>query len=146
MATNVPIVAHGAKLYTKASATASAGAITSAIAKIGDGLAGPSISVEPIDVTNRDSTGDYYECLPGRKDAGSITLDLICDEDTITALKAYAEATALRAWKVLFKTSGASFHGAGMLTRLDLDYDKSSPINASVEIKLSGQPTFTETA
>lgn len=144
-------VAHEVLLYTSATASAAASAIVASalVAKVGDALGGPTITIDPIEVTNRDSPSDYREFKPGRKDSGSITFDLVCEQDEIALMAGYDNA--VRSWALQYPLGGSAvtkgtWHGNGMLTSLAMDHDAGSPINATAEIKCSGKWAFTKEA
>lgn len=47
-------------------------------------ISGPSMSLDPIDVTTHDSTSGFREFVAGLADGGEITFDLVYDPDSAT--------------------------------------------------------------
>ena len=119
------------------------------VAQVRD-ISGPSLNVDTVEVTNRDSSSQFKEYLAGNRDGGEVTFDLVYDPDATThsasasgGLVTLLSAGTLNNFRVTFADSTpATATFAGLVTQ----FTPTAPLNgaqtASVTIKVSGAITW----
>lgn len=72
-------------------------------------IKGPSMALNPIEVTTRDSTSKHKEYIAGLREAGEVTFDLVLDGDLAThsmtvagGLGTYLQAGTIGSYKLTF--------------------------------------------
>lgn len=117
------------------------------IAEVTD-IGGPSMSLDPIDVTSHDSTAAYREFIGGLLDAGEVTLTInyvptAGTHDATTGLIADMVARVVRNFKLVFPDSGTTtWTFAALITAFESAEPIDDKLSADVTLKLSGQPTL----
>lgn len=125
-------------------------------------ITGPSLSRTSVDVSNvaGDSavidgkTVGFKEFKPGMIDAGEISCDLVIDpdQDQIDGTATTGDHPILfqnETWTIewppqVATNTGATFACDGFLTQYDVNAPFDGELTASITIKLSGAPTFTD--
>jgi len=115
------------------------------IAQIRD-VRGPNIDVTDINISNADSPGDWMEYLPGMKDGGEITFDVVYKPATGTTIHGLVAQTG-NTWQVTLPdngtATGSTIRCGGYLKSLGNDVPYNDAITNSATIKVSGGVTFT---
>jgi predicted secreted protein len=111
-------------------------------------IGGPSLGLDPIEVTHHASTGGWEEFVGGILRSGEVTLDINYDpvegtHDASTGLIAEMVAKTVRNFQLVFPDAGSTTWTFGALVTA---FEPSAPVAdklaASVTLKLSGQPTL----
>jgi len=111
-------------------------------------LGGPSLKLDPLDVTNHGSTSGWREFIGGLLDAGEVTLELNYDpaegtHDATTGLIADMTARTVRNFQLVFPDSGSTLWSfAALVTGFEIGAPVDGKLTASATLKLSGQPTL----
>lgn len=117
------------------------------IAEVKD-ISGPSLSLNPVGVTNQSSTGGWAEFIGGLLDAGEVTFDINylpthATHNAATGLIRDLVNRTKRNFKLIFPNAGAT---TWAFTALVTAFSPSEPVadalTASVSLKISGQPTL----
>ena len=117
------------------------------IAEVTD-IGGPSMSLDPIDVTSHDSIAAFREFIGGLLDAGEVTLTInyvptAGTHDATTGLIADMVARVVRNFKLVFPDSGTTtWTFAALITAFESAEPIDDKLSADVTLKLSGQPTL----
>jgi predicted secreted protein len=123
--------------------TTLSGATTGSIGQIlSVGL--PDQSVDDLDVTTMASTNKWREFIPGLKDAGSMTLQLLYEKANYNTVQG-ALGAAPEEWTITLP-DGSTFVCSGYIKSSGGDSPHEDKITQSVTLKLSGEPTFTAAA
>ena len=144
--TTSAVFGYGAKLQISDMAET---ATFSDVAEI-EGLSGPSLSADEIDVTTHDTTDGYREFIQGLKDAGELSVEanFIPTEDTH---KESADASLLAAYnsgektdfKLVFPDANSTeWAFSAIVTGFEVDIPVDEKMTFSCTLKLSGKPTF----
>jgi predicted secreted protein len=113
-----------------------------AVAEI-NGITGPGMTRETIDVTSLDSTGGYREFIAGFRDAGTIVLNMNFTAAGFLAFKADFEADTPVDYKIVMPdTDDTTFSFSGLVTELPVEIPKDDKVTMNVTIKISGQVTM----
>jgi predicted secreted protein len=134
----------GTVLYKKS------GTNTTAVANV-QSISGPDQSIDVIDYTTMDSTNSWREKMPGLKDQGALSFDVNYDGSAAgnaNTLNADFGSTAF-SWGIRFNettvsTNCSTFECSGFISRLGFAIPFDNKVNQSVEITLTGVPTFTD--
>lgn len=111
-------------------------------------IGGPSLSLDPIEITNHSSTGGWKEFVGGLLDGGEVSFDINYDpvgatHDASTGLIADMVARTQRNFQLVFPDTGNT---TWSFTALVTAFEPSEPVDdklaASVTLKLTGQPTL----
>lgn len=109
-------------------------------------ITGPSISMEPIDITNHDSPDQFKEFVAGLSDGGEVSITGNLTTATLAA-KLLASPQSLATLSITIPAGGgtATFSGSALMTKFEPtgNYDGAAEFSAS--FKISGKPTFTVT-
>ena len=117
------------------------------VAEVTD-ISGPSMTLDPIDVTSHDSTAAYREFIGGLLDAGEVTLTInyvptAGTHDATTGLIADMVARVVRNFQLVFPDSGTTtWSFAALITAFEPAEPIDDKLAADVTLKLSGQPTL----
>ena len=123
-------------------------------------LDGPQKSRDSIDVTTHDSANFYTEKLPGLKDGGPVSFEIefsttfTAADPAVVGLDIAFEADALYEFAVKPPTGLVNGYEAavadkfchrftGFVTKIGPTYPVAGSIRQSIEITVSGKPTFT---
>jgi predicted secreted protein len=108
----------------------------------------PSISRSEIDVTTHDSPNGWMEYLPGLKDGGEVSFEIIFDpslgtHDAITGLLSDFDDDTIASWRIIFpNTANTTWIALGFLTGFEVDAPTDDALTASITIKVTGKPTL----
>lgn len=138
------VFAHGTLLK------AGNGAATEVFTTIAEvtNIGGPSLAMDPIDVTNMDSTNGWREFLGGLLDGGEValTINYIPANATHNASNGLIndmENRTLRNFQLIFSDSGSTtFSFTALVTGFEIESATDAQIVAEVTLKISGQPTL----
>jgi len=127
-------------MATHGHGTTLSGASTGSIGQIlSIGL--PDQKVDDLDVTTMASTNKWREFIPGLKDAGSMTLQLLYEKANYNKVQGALGSTP-EVWTITLP-DGSTFACTGYINANGGDSPHEDKITQSVTLKLSGQPTFT---
>ena len=108
-------------------------------------ITGPGLSLDPVDVTNQDSTDSYREFIAGLRDSGELSFDinyqpsLALHEGLLTSFNAGTKV----AWILLFPGGGTEkFTSQGFISGFDVSAPIDAQLTASVTVKLTGAMTM----
>ncbi len=102
-------------------------------------------SVEAIDITSMSSANMFRQFVPGLKDGGEVSVDVVYDEAQMDLVEAKWDADdepADEAWTVTFP-DGSVFGGNGFINGFSLDNPMDGPITATISMKVNGALEFT---
>lgn len=111
-------------------------------------IGGPSLSLDPIEITSHSSTGGWREFIGGLLDGGEVSLEINYDpvgatHDASTGLIYDMTNRTVRNFQLVFPDTGNT---TWSLSALVTAFEPSEPIDdklaASVTLKVSGQPTL----
>ena len=111
-------------------------------------IGGPTLSLDPIDVTSHDSTGGWRQFVGGLLDGGEVSLEINYDpvgatHDASTGLIADMVARTLRNFQLVFPDTGnTTWTFAALITAFEPSEPIDDKLSASVTLKVSGQPTL----
>lgn len=111
-------------------------------------VGGPSLGLDPIDVTHHASTGSWEEVVGGILRSGEVSLDINYDpagatHDASTGLIADMVAKTVRNFQLVFPDTGTTtWSFAALVTAFEPSAPHDDRLSASVTLKLSGQPTL----
>ena len=111
-------------------------------------IGGPTLSLDPIDVTSHDSTGGWRQFVGGLLDGGEVSLEINYDpvgatHDASTGLIADMVARTLRNFQLVFPDTGSTtWTFAALITAFEPSEPIDDKLAASVTLKVSGQPTL----
>jgi predicted secreted protein len=100
----------------------------------------PDQKRDDIDVTTMDSTDMWREFIPGLKDAGSLTMQLLFEKANYSKVQT-AFAGNPETWTIGIP-DGSTFSCSGYLNANGGEIPLDEKITQSVTLKLSGKPTF----
>lgn len=116
--------------------------VYAAVAEV-NGITGPNMSRDTIDVTSLDSTGGYREFIASFRDGGEVTLDMNFVLDGYDDFKADFESSTLHDYQIEFQDTGqTTFEFSGLVTSLSSSVPLDDKVTSSVTIKISGQITI----
>ncbi len=122
-----------------------------AVAQV-QGISGPTLSAEEIDVTTHDTTGEYREFLGGFKDGGEITFTVVFDPEAggHPTLLGFFDTRELLTWRIVFPTdtvdaNKANMEFSGFVRDFQVDAQVGEALTAEVTIRVSGQVTLNDT-
>jgi hypothetical protein len=112
------------------------------IAEVGD-IAGPSMSVTTIDMTNHSSPGARMEFIPSLIDSGTIGFPINfiptdATHDADTGIQKLMNDRAVGHFQMLFPDSSTVTFSA-MVTKFDIKAPVAGKLSADVELKISGE-------
>ena len=111
-------------------------------------IGGPSLSLDPIDVTNHSSTGGWKEFIGGLLDGGEVSFEINYDpvgatHDASTGLIADMSARTVRNFQLVFPDTGnTTWSFSALVTAFQPSEPIDNKLSASVTLKVSGQPTL----
>ena len=138
------VFAHGTLL--KAGDGAATEVFTT-VAEVTD-IGGPSLALDPVEVTNHDSTAGWREFIGGLLDGGEVTLTINyipanATHNATNGLIADMTARTKRNFQLVFPDSGTT---TWSFTALVTAFEPGEPIDAQltadVTLKITGQPTL----
>jgi len=112
------------------------------------GLGGPSISLDPLDVTNHSSVEGWKEFVGGLLDGGELTLEINFDpadgtHDSTTGLIKDMTDRTVRNFQLVFSdTANTTWTIPALVTGFEPAAPVDGKLSASVTLKVSGKPTF----
>lgn len=127
-------------MATHGHGTTLSGATTGSIAEILS-VSLPDQKVDDLDVTTMASTDKWREFIPGLKDAGAITLQLLYEKANYQKVQNALGATP-EVWTITLPDS-STFVCTGYINANGGDSPHEDKITQSVTLKISGAPTFT---
>lgn len=138
------VFAHGTLLK------AGNGAATEVFTTIAEvtSIGGPGLALDPIDVTNMDSTNGWREFIGGLLDGGevSITINYLPANATHNAANGLIndmENRTVRNFQLIFSDSGnTTFSFTALVTGFEPGAPVDGQLTADVTLKLTGQPTL----
>lgn len=99
-------------------------------------------SVDTIDVSSHDSTGQWREFVAGMKDGGELSMDINYDPSVHGAI--WSALGATRNHRITLTDSGAAVVAfSGIVTALQAQAPYDDKLSASVSIKVTGAVTIT---
>lgn len=108
-------------------------------------ISGPSVSRDSIETTHHTSSGGFREYIPGLKDAGEVSIDILWTNTDTTHAALYNQInggqTGNGQYKIVFSDS-AAFTFVGHVTGFEATAPIDDSLTASVTIKVSGKPTL----
>lgn len=120
------------------------------IAQVRD-ISGPSMSVDAVEVTARD-TSKWRAFTPGLRDGGEVTFDLIYDPDlashsatnSTTGLVHFLLNGTTKTYRLVMSQSGGDyFEFSGIVTAFTPESPLEDAMTASCTIKITGAVSFT---
>lgn len=114
------------------------------IAEVMD-LKGPNVSLDPIDVTNHDSTDGWKEFIGGLLDGGEATFSINYQPiaSTHDQLNTDLQARVLRNFLLVFTdASSTTWAFSALVTALGPSTPVDKQLTADVTLKISGKPTL----
>lgn len=122
------------------------GATYDTIAQVVD-IRGPGLSVDTIEVTSRSSTNGWKEYVSGLKDGGELTFDIRHDpaggtHDATTGLIKFLEDADTEQWQLTLADGTTDWVFDGIVTGFEPENPLNDSADASVTIKLTGEPTL----
>ena len=112
-------------------------------------IGGPNLSLDMIEVTHHESSGQYKEFVAGLLDAGEITLGLnhlpanATQSNAADGLVKLLDSRVKRNMKIIFPDSGTTtWTLAGFITALNPSDPVDGKAELSVTVKLTGKPTL----
>jgi len=109
------------------------------IAQVMD-VSGPSIAVDDVEITNNDSPSEYKEYVPGLKDGGEVSFDIIYEESQCSTL--YGLVGTKKDWRIT-KPDNSYIGFTGYIKGLGDETPMNDAVKNSITIKITGAPTFT---
>lgn len=111
-------------------------------------IGGPSLSLDPIDVTHHASEDGWKEAVGGLLDGGEISLEINYDpeagtHDASTGLIKDMEDRVVRNFQLVFSDSGnTTWTIPALVTGFEPGAPVDAKLSASVTLKVSGKPTL----
>jgi predicted secreted protein len=111
-------------------------------------IGGPSLALDPIEVTCHTSTGGWKEFIGGLLDGGEVSFDINYDpvgatHNASTGLIADMVARTVRNFQLVFPDTGSTtWSFAALVTAFEPSEPIDDKLAASVTLKLTGQPTL----
>lgn len=111
-------------------------------------ISGPSLALDPLDVTSHESPGAFREFVGGLLDGGevSFTINYVptgSTHDASTGLIADMIARTVRNFQVIFPDVGATqWSFAALITAFEPAEPVDDRLSAEVTLKVTGQPTL----
>lgn len=111
-------------------------------------ISGPSLSLEPIEITSHSSPGGWKEFIGGLLDAGEVTFDINYEpteatHNATTGLIADMVDRTLRNFQLVFPDTGnTTWSFMALVTGFEPSEPVEDKLTASVTLKLTGQPTL----
>ncbi len=111
-------------------------------------IGGPSLSLDPIDVTNHSSLDGWKEFVGGLLDGGEISLEINYDPVNAThnataGLIKDMEDRTVRNFQLVFSdTAGTTWTVPALVTGFEPGAPVDGKLSASVTLKVSGKPTL----
>jgi predicted secreted protein len=140
MATSNAIGAVGLKFYRKDPTSG----IYETLAEV-TSVSGPTKTRETIDVTNFDSDGGYREFVASFRDGGEVSLDMNFTNATYKKIDEDFDSDDKNQYRITFPdTSGSKLDFYGLVTGNEVSASVDDKVSASVTIKVSGQPVFSD--
>lgn len=105
-----------------------------------------SVSRDSIDVSHNESANRFREFIPGLRDGGEISFDILLDPDGTDLDTLYNDefnSNTVGNKKIDF-ADGSSFAFAGFCTKIDADAPTDDKMVLSVTYKVSGKPVLTQ--
>ena len=106
-------------------------------------ITGPSMAVDPIDVTSHDSADKYRQFVAGLKDAGEITVEgnlisAVQGNYLVANITSGAEEDVI----IAFGAGPATFTCKGFCTGFEPDAPHDDKLSFSASFKITGKPTL----
>ena len=106
-------------------------------------ITGPSMAVDPIDVTSHDSADKYRQFVAGLKDAGEITVEgnlisAVQGNYLVANITSGAEEDVI----IAFADGPATFTCKGFCTGFKPDAPHDNKLSFSASFKITGKPTL----
>ena len=111
-------------------------------------ISGPSLALDPLDVTAHTSPGAFREFVGGLLDGGEVgfTINYVptgSTHDASTGLVADMIARTVRNFKLIFPDVGATeWNFAALITAFEPAEPVDDKLSAEVTLKVTGQPTL----
>ena len=105
-----------------------------------------SVSRDSIDVTHNESANRFREFIPGLRDGGEISFEILLDPDGLDLDTLYNDefnSQTVGNKKIEF-ADGSDFTFAGFCTKIDADTPTDDKMTLSVTYKVSGKPVLTQ--
>lgn len=109
-------------------------------------ISGPDISRDSIDMTHHGSSNGWREFIAGLKDAGTLSLELQWDTDALPPINGAVDTLTITWPTAGAEVSGATFEVEAFCTAVGVQSPIDDKLMATVEFKLTGEPTFTAAA
>lgn len=114
-----------------------------AIAEVSS-IESPELQVTPTEFTHLTSDNNYKEYKPGMIEAGQLGCEINYVKTTLTLLKGWVDAGTVNTWRII-TVQGSYLTFSGFIISLKpFDVGLDDKLAASMTIKLSGKPVFTE--
>jgi predicted secreted protein len=111
-------------------------------------ITGPSLAMDPLEMTNHDSAGQWEEFIGGTLRSGEVSFDInyiptAGTHDATTGLLNDLENRTFRNFQLVFSdTGGTTWSFSAFVTGFEPSAPFDDKLAASVTLKLSGQPTL----
>ena len=112
-------------------------------------IGGPSLSLDPIDVTNHSSPSAWKEFVAGLKDGGEVSFEVnfipteATHKNAAGGLLNDLDGRTLRNFELIFPDSGATkWTFAAFITGFEVAAPVDGKLSASITLKLSGVPVI----
>ncbi len=111
-------------------------------------ISGPSLVLDPLDVTSHESPGAFREFVGGLLDGGEVTFTINyvptgSTHDASTGIIADMIARTVRNFQVIFPDVGATVWSfAALVTAFEPAEPVDDRLSAEVTLKVTGQPTL----
>ncbi len=108
------------------------------------GIDGPGMSRDSVDMSSADSASFWREFLPGMKDGGEVSFELILIPANLTALNAELAKNVNTNYQITWPFSPVkTWDFAGHMTGFEVTAPFDDKISGTATFKVSGQPTLT---
>lgn len=111
-------------------------------------ITGPSLAMDPLEMTNHDSPGQWEEHIGGTLRSGEVTFDInyipaAATHDASTGLLNDYENRTVRNFQLVFTDAGTTTWAfSAFVTGFEPSAPFDDKLAASVTLKLTGQPTL----
>ena len=100
-----------------------------------------SAEVETVDITTMSSSGGWRQFVPGIKDGGEITVEVLYDETQIDTIEGNIGSSS-SAFTITFP-DGSTWTGSAFITSFSIDNPQDDAISCSITLKVDGAAVFT---
>lgn len=117
------------------------------VAEVTD-ISGPSLALDPLDVTSHESPGAFREFVGGLLDGGEVTFTINyvptgATHDATTGLLADMVARTVRNFQLIFPDVGATqWSFSALVTAFEPAEPVDDRLSAELTLKVTGQPTL----